>query len=56
MNGKLRREHRTQDIGLAAVIKPTILWIGRKGQYKSAERIVKATLFKNVLTTINSLT
>jgi hypothetical protein len=37
----------TQDVGFVPAHKPTILWIGREAQYKSADRIVKPTILKN---------
>jgi hypothetical protein len=36
----------TQDMGLAAAAKPTMLWIERDGQYKSSDPFVKIARFK----------
>jgi hypothetical protein len=41
-----REREVTQDIGFAAVAKPTMLWIGQEGQYKSPVPFVKMTHFK----------
>ena len=42
-NASPSRREMTQDVGLATDLRPTMLWIGRDGQYKSLKIFVKTS-------------